>query len=194
MRSAVDRARWGNEQNRRHPERVGRAGANVDRVSEPPRRVYRLEPDRIVMRPLLDGLRLRTVTVADDDALARLMERAYAGTVDEDLGGNSDGAVEVADWRASRALGIVSVAVVDAHDKLLAASMCSGSWDGEVWIAYVITEPAWKGQGLGTAAVAESVRLVRERCSVDVLAVVTAGNVPSERLLAAVGFEPIGFV
>jgi RimJ/RimL family protein N-acetyltransferase len=63
-----------------------------------------------------------------------------------------------------------------------------------VWIAYVITEPAWKGQGLGTAAVAESIRLVRERCSVDVLAVVTAGNVPSERLLAAVGFEPIGFV
>jgi GNAT superfamily N-acetyltransferase len=163
-------------------------------VSEPPRRVYRLEPDRIVIRSLLDGLRLRTVTVADDDALARLMERAYAGTVDEDLGGNSDGAVEVADWRAPGALAMVSVAVVDTHDKLLAASMCSGSCDREVWIAYVITEPPWKGQSLGTAAVAESIRLVRERRSVDVFAVVTAGNVPSERLLAAVGFEPVGFV
>jgi GNAT superfamily N-acetyltransferase len=109
------------------------------------------------------------------------MELAYAGTVDDDLGGNSDGAVEVAGWRAAGALAEVSVAVVDTHDKLLAASMCSGSWDREVWISYVITEPAWKGQGLGAAAVAESIRLVRERSGVDVFAEVTDGNVPSER-------------
>jgi hypothetical protein len=158
-------------------------------VSEPSRSLYRLEQGRAVVRPLLDGPRLRTVTVADDDALAGLMERAYAGTVDEDLGGNSDGAVEVAGWRASGALAEVSVAVVDAHDKLLAASMCSGSWHREVWISYVITEPAWKGQGLGTAAVAESIRLIRERSGVDVFTAVTDGNVPSERLLATVGFE-----
>ena len=64
-----------------------RSWANVDRVSEPPRGVYRLEQGRTVVLPLLDGLRLRTVTIADDDALAGLMERAYAGTVDEDLRG-----------------------------------------------------------------------------------------------------------
>ena len=172
-----------------HCRQLERAWASVDRVSEPPRGVYRLEQSRTAKRPLLDGLRLRTVTVADDDALAGLMERAYTGTIDEDLGGNSDGAVEVADWRASGALAEVSVAVVDVHDKLLAASMCSGNWDREVWISYVITEPAWKGHGLGTAAVAESIRLVRERSGVDVYAAVSDGNVPSERLLAAVGFE-----
>ena len=44
------------------------------------------------------------------------------------------------------------------------------------------------GQGLGTAAVAESIRLVCERSGVDAFAAVTDGNVPSERLLAAVGF------
>ena len=50
------------------------------------------------------------------------------------------------------------------------------------------------GQGLGTAAVAESIRLVCERSGVDAFAAVTDGNVPSERLLAAVGFarEPRG--
>ena len=110
------------------------------------------------------------------------------------FGGNSDGAVEVASWRAAAASAEVSVAVVDAHDKLLAASMCSGSWDREVRISYVITKPAWKGQGLGAAAVAESIRLVRERSGVDVFAEVTDGNVPSERLLAAVGFERLGSV
>ena len=58
-----------------------------------------------------------------------------------------------------------------------------------MWLSYVITEPAWKGQGLGTAAVAESIRLIRERSGVEVVAEVTDGNVPSERLLAAVRFE-----
>jgi GNAT superfamily N-acetyltransferase len=146
----------------------------------------------MVDRPLPDGLRLRTVTDGDDNALAELMERAYAGTVDEQLGGNSDGGVEVADWRAAAALGEVSVAVVDADDTVVAASMCSGSWDREVWISYVITEPAWKGRGLATAAVTESVRQIRERCAADILAGVTNGNVPSERLLATVGFVRVG--
>jgi GNAT superfamily N-acetyltransferase len=129
---------------------------------------------------------------ACDDALAELMERAFAGTVDEDLGGNSDGAVQVAHWRANGALAEVSVAVVGANDKPLAASMCSGSWDREVWISYVMTEPARKGRGFGMAAVAESIRLVRDRSGVAVFAAVTDGNVPSERLLAAVGFERLG--
>jgi hypothetical protein len=34
-----------------------RSWANVDRVSEPPRGVYRLVKGRTVVRPLLDGLR-----------------------------------------------------------------------------------------------------------------------------------------
>jgi hypothetical protein len=163
-------------------------------MSEPPRSVYRLERIATVDRPLPNGLRLRTVTDGDDGALADLMERAYAGTVDEQLGGNSDGAVEVDDWRAAAALSEISVAVVDADGTVLTASMCSGTWDREVWISYVITEPAWKGQGLATAAVAESVRRIRELSDVGVFAGVTDGNVPSERLLATVGFERVGAV
>jgi GNAT superfamily N-acetyltransferase len=161
-------------------------------MSEPARSLYRLERVASIDRPLPEGLRLRTITDSDDGGLAGLMERAYAGTVDEQLGGNSDGAVEVADWRATGPLGEVSVAVVDEYDTVLAASMCSGSMTDKVWIAYVITEPAWKGRGLGTVAVAESVRRVRDRSDVDVLAGVTDGNVPSERLLATVGFERLG--
>jgi RimJ/RimL family protein N-acetyltransferase len=93
---------------------------------------------------------------------------------------------------AAAALGEASVAVVDADDTVVTASMCSGTWDREVWISYVITEPGWKGQGLATAAVAESVRRIRERSDVGIFAGVTDGNVPSERLLATVGFERFG--
>jgi GNAT superfamily N-acetyltransferase len=163
-------------------------------MSVPPRSVYRLAQRGAIDRPLPGDLRLRTVTGADDGALAALMEQAYAGTVDEQLGGNSDGAVEMADWRSATPFAEVSVVVVDADDHVVAASLCSGSWDDEVWISYVITDPAWKGQGLGTVVVAESVRRLGKRADVDVFAAVTDGNVPSERLLAAVGFELVGRV
>jgi GNAT superfamily N-acetyltransferase len=161
-------------------------------MSESLRSLYRLERVASFDRSLPDGLHLRTVTDSDDAALAGLMERAYAGTIDEQLGGNSDGAVEVAEWRAAGALAEVSVAVVNADDTVVSASMCSGRWDREVWISYVITEPTWKGRGLATAAVAEAVRRIRERSEVVVLAGVTDGNVPSERLLGTGGFKRIG--
>jgi hypothetical protein len=49
---------------------------------------------------------------------------------------NSDGAVEVAAWRASGPLAEVSVAVIDPDDKLFVASMCSRSRDRQVLISY----------------------------------------------------------
>jgi RimJ/RimL family protein N-acetyltransferase len=71
---------------------------------------------------------------------------------------------------------------------------CARGWDRQVLISYVITEPAWKGRGLGTAAVAESIRLIHERSGVDVFTEVTDGNVVSERLLTAVGFARLDSV
>ena len=161
-------------------------------MSELSRSRYRLAAHTTAARVLPAGLQVRTVEDGDDAALGRLMDRAYAGTIDEQLGGNSDGAVEVASWRDEPALAEVSVAVVDADDTLVAASLCSGDWDREVWIAYVITEPAWKGRGLATVAVDESVRRIRARADVEVLAAVTDGNTPSERMLASIGFERVG--
>jgi predicted GNAT family acetyltransferase len=160
-------------------------------MSEPLRSLYRVGRHTVVDRVLPAGLRLRTVEERDDVVLGRLMERAYAGTIDEQLGGNSDGAVEVASWRAEPALQEVSIAVVDAGDVVVAASLCSGSWEREVWIAYVITEPAWKGRGLATAAVAESVHRIRTRADIAIFAAVTDGNTPSERLLTSIGFDRV---
>ena len=156
------------------------------------RSLYRIERSTSVDRALPAGLQVRAVGEGDDVALGGLMERAYAGTIDEQLGGNSDGAVEVASWRDEPALAEVSVAIVDSDDTVVAASLCSGTWDREVWIAYVITEPAWKGHGLATVAVAESVRRIRARAEVTILAAVTDGNTPSERLLTSIGFERVG--
>ena len=79
----------------------------------------------MVDRALPSGLHVRAVSDIDDAALAALMERAYAGTIDEQLGDNSDGAIEVAAWRDESALVEVSVAIVDSNDTIVAASLCS---------------------------------------------------------------------
>lgn len=123
---------------------------------------------------------LRQVRDEDDAELATLMERAYAGTVDEHLGGN-DGAVEIAGWRP-HGVPEASFAAV-AGDRLVAASLISRHQD-EFWLSYVITDPEWKGRGLGTAVVAASLRAL----NAPVRAGVTDGNTPSERLLATLGF------
>jgi len=145
----------------------------------------------MVDRELPSGLHVRAVSDSDDPSLGGLMERAYAGTIDEQLGDNSHGAIEVAAWRDESALVEVSVAIVDSNDTIVAASLCSGNWNREVWIAYVFTEPKWKGHGLANVVVSDSVRRIREASNVEIHAAVTDGNTPSERLLSSVGFERV---
>ena len=117
------------------------------------------------------------------------MERAYAGTIDDDLGDNSDGAVEVAGWRANGSVLSASFVAVDGDDLPVAASLVTRSVHGSVWIGYVFTDPGWKGRGLGAAVVAASLGSLGD---VPVLAGVTDGNTPSERLLASLGFVRTG--
>jgi GNAT superfamily N-acetyltransferase len=126
----------------------------------------------------------RPIDDQDDAALADLMERAYAGTIDEHLGGNSDGAVEIADWRRNAVPPASFVALREG--RIVAASLISLNTN-DFWLAYVITHPEWKGRGLGTAVVAASLRAL----DAPVLAGVTDGNTPSERLLTTLGFTPV---
>lgn len=143
------------------------------------RTVYRRAPGPV---PVL-GQNPRLVDDEDDAALADLMERAYAGTIDEHLGGNSDGAVEIADWRPD---AVPHASFVAEEDRIVAASLISKNGN-DFWLAYVITHPEWKGRGLGTAVVAASLRAL----DAPVLAGCTDGNTPSERLLATLGFTPV---
>lgn len=143
------------------------------------RTLYRRAPGPVPDLPQ----NLRTINDEDDAALADLMERAYAGTIDEQLGGNSDGAVEIANWRPN---AVPHASFVVWEHQLVAASLIS-KHDNDFWLGYVITHPEWKGRGLGTAVVAASLRAL----DAPVLAAVTDGNTPSERLLTTLGFTPV---
>lgn len=144
------------------------------------RTLYRRAPGPV---PDLPQHLLRTITDEDDAVLADLMERAYAGTIDEQLGGNSDGAVEIAGWRPN---AVPDASYVVDEGQLVAASLISRHGN-DFWLGYVITHPEWKGRGLGTAVVAASLRVL----DAPVLAAVTDGNTPSERLLTTLGFTPV---
>jgi GNAT superfamily N-acetyltransferase len=144
------------------------------------RTVYRRTPGPL---PDLPPTATRPVVPADDAALADLVERAYAGTADEHLGGNNDGAVEIASWRPA---AVPHASFVIAADGLLAASLISQS-EGELWLAYVITHPDHQNRGLGTAVVAASLAAL----NAHVFAGLTDGNTPGEKLLARFGFSAV---
>ncbi|QUQ64927.1 ribosomal-protein-alanine acetyltransferase [Kutzneria sp. CA-103260] len=96
--------------------------------------------------------------------------------------------MEIADWRR-RAMAHASVVAVGADDRPVAASLVALGRNGSTMIAYVITDPAWKGRGLGAAVVAASLEALP---GTAVFAGVTDGNTPSERLLASLSFVRTG--
>ena len=137
---------------------------------------------------LPSGIVLRVPVAADDSALARLMEAAYVGTIDQDLGDNDDGDVEIAEWRANGADAERSRVAEDDLGRLVGASLMSAA-RSRLLLNYVITTPAWKQQGVAGALLAASLTAVAELGEQPVVAGVTLGNEPSERLLRKQGFH-----
>jgi RimJ/RimL family protein N-acetyltransferase len=155
---------------------------------EPARRDYRRDLQaRIPVPSMLGELSVRAPDRADDVALARLMEAAYAGTIDEDLGDNDDADVEIANWHRFGADATVSRVAVDADGRIVGAALIT-VWDGRAYLAYVMTQPDRKGQGVAATVVAAALRALARRGEHSVEATVTVGNVPSERLLSRLGF------
>ena len=58
-------------------------------------------------------------------------------------------------------------------------------------IAYVMTASHWKGKHLATLGILRSLQSVAESNHNKVYAVITEGNVPSERVFTRIGFERV---
>ena len=63
---------------------------------------------------------------------------------------------------------------------------------GTHYIDPVATASAYKRSGIGTATVSAVLQMLAEDDIVDVGAVITEGNAPSERLFSSLGFEKRG--
>jgi GNAT superfamily N-acetyltransferase len=157
----------------------------------PRRSVYRLTVGSFSSPslPVPVGCTIRPATIDDTETLGRLMECAYEGTIDDSLGDNTDGVVEVHSWLDEGGDPTASNIAVDTNGQLRAAAlMTSGE---QWWVSYVITRPDSKGSGLGRAVTLSSIAAAAERGAVEIFAGVTDGNVASTRLLRSAGFERI---
>ena len=129
---------------------------------------------------------VRPVTPFDLEILAKLMLDAYRDTIDFDDETLDDARGEIADFFDSEPLHQHSTIVLD---KKTAVSACLvNRWgDKGAFVGYVMTDPRYKGQGIGTACVATSLQSLADAGERLATLFITEGNTPSERLFENLG-------
>jgi len=127
---------------------------------------------------------------ADRDALARLLLDAYRGTIDDEGEGEPEAHAAIARY-LERLLPAYSIVLEEEEGTPVALSWVVAV-HGCHYVDPVVTSPARKRQGLGTAAVCESLRRLHRDGVGEVGAVITDGNVASERLFGRLGFARVG--
>jgi L-amino acid N-acyltransferase YncA len=144
------------------------------------------------------GLHLRSARPDDLNDLAELMLDAYRGTIDYDDETLEDSIAEVqayldgrrggSPWLDASRLGFV-------EDKLVCACLV-GEWRERQRpiISYIMTRADWKGRGVSKQALFAALQALAAQGHDEVLAVITDGNTPSERLFARMGFKRVGSI
>lgn len=128
-------------------------------------------------------------TSAGRDALARLLLDAYRGTIDDEGEGEAE-ARQAIDHYLGRLLPAYSVLIEeDGRPVAMSFVVVVG---GRHFIDPVATAAARKGRGLGTEAVLHSLAALAGDGVADVGAVITDGNVASERLFRRLDFARVG--
>jgi GNAT superfamily N-acetyltransferase len=140
-------------------------------------------------------LKLRPALSGDSGALAKLMIEAYRGTIDDDGETIDDAIREVEGYLAGKHGGqpMLTESRLAFDGDHLAGACLTGEWQErqQPLIAYVMTHPAWKNRGVGKLVVAAVLEALREQGYGQVRAVISEGNIPSERLLGGMGFRPV---
>ena len=132
------------------------------------------------VRPPVDG---------DREALAVLLLDAYRGTVDDE-GESESEALDAVDHYLSVCRRPYSRLVV-RDGSIIAMSLVVVVKERH-YIDPVTTAAAFKGMGFAGAVVSHSVELLAADGVAEVGAVITDGNVPSERLFTSLGFSRVG--
>lgn len=126
---------------------------------------------------------------AGRDALAALLLDAYRGTIDDEGEGEDEARAAIDDY-LGRLLPAYSI-VVEEDGQPVSLSFVV-LVEGRHYIDPVATAASRKGRGIGAWAVATSIRLLQRDGVEGVGAVITDGNVASERLFARLGFTRVG--
>jgi RimJ/RimL family protein N-acetyltransferase len=135
------------------------------------------------------GGALRNPRPEDTELLAEVMLDAYRNTIDYE-GETTDDALNEMEKFFGGAWGpslLDCSWVYEVSDTILAASLVT-LWDEEPFVAFIMTRAAWKGRGLASYVLRQSLLSVQDCGYGEVRAVITEGNTPSERAFARFGF------
>jgi lactoylglutathione lyase len=130
----------------------------------------------------------RMPTPADREALARLMLEAYRGTIDDEGESLDEAREEVDAWLASAPLLDGSRVLGTRDGALISAVLVSRLGDLPI-IAYAMTAPPHTARGLASALLSDVVASLAAQGERAVVAFITEGNLPSERVFTRAGFE-----
>lgn len=133
----------------------------------------------------------RQPNLDDIAALADLMLAAYRDTIDYDGETLADAQAEIERYFTSTTAPArldCSWVAWQSEIALSACLVCDWPDRGCPMIAYVITRPAWKGQRLVERLLRPSLESLAATGASEVRAVITEGNLASERLFARLGF------
>jgi hypothetical protein len=144
---------------------------------------------------LFAGTHFLPVQPANLMPLAELMLDAYLGTIDYEGESLPEAVGEIEGYfsPAAENPALLGASVIVAEGETVLCACLVKEWAARSCplVGYVICRAERKGRGLATAALHETLRLLRQAQYREVRAVITEGNLPSERLFLAAGFERI---
>lgn len=140
----------------------------------------------------VDLLDIRTALPDDAEELARLMLDAYVGAIDYDNETLEDARKEIGGYLAGGyGEPLLENSWVCAAPDGLAAACLVADWQGAPMVAFVMTRARWKGLGIAQALLQCSLVSLMSQGYDQVIAFITNGNTPSERLFARAGFSRV---
>jgi GNAT superfamily N-acetyltransferase len=162
----------------------------------PIRHVYTLalpaEPATLRTQHPTGGV-LRHPEPAETELLAELMLDAYHNTIDDAGETTDDALVEIEGYFAGKSgKPMLDCSwVYESSGALLSACLVTRHEDAPL-IAYLVTRAPWKGRGLASYLLRQSLLSLQDQHCTLVRAVVTEGNAPSEQMLLGFGFKRAG--
>lgn len=140
-------------------------------------------------------LQLRAIRSTDSNAIAELMVEAYRGTIDDEGETLEDAIGEVNAYLAGERGGrsLLNDSRLAFAGPLLVGACLAADWHERQLplIVYVMTCVKWKNRGVGKQMLWAVLQALREQGHLEVRAVITEGNTPSERLFGRMGFQRI---
>lgn len=138
-----------------------------------------------------DSSQARSVGPGDVDPLGRLMYSAYFGTTDYE-GETPEQAAEEVSKTLSGEYGEFNSEcskVIERADRIVSATLVTRC-QGRPFVAFTMTDPEFKNQGLGAACMRSAMGALRGNGESEIRLVVTLANSPAVALYAKLGFTP----